>query len=65
MNLLMKMKDIQFWLRQVQATSKTDYFFNKAQNELQQLITDGERIEHDKLQQSYADADDRRGDPLG
>ena len=65
MDILLKMKEVQFWLQQVNSTSKTDYYFNKAQNELQQLIVDGERQQHDKIQAEYAEADARRGDPLG
>lgn len=53
MDLLMKMKDVQFWLTQVKANDGTDYFFNKAKNELQSIIVDGERREREKFQQSY------------
>lgn len=56
----MTLKEIQFWLANTRPTRDTDYYFNKAQNELQLLIVDGERRLSNKLKDSY-DGEHRKG----
>jgi hypothetical protein len=68
MNILESLKSIQFYLDQV-STDKVPgmpgYFLNTAKNQLMELVADGERRTNEKLQQQFADSDDKRGDPLG
>ena len=68
MDILRRMKDVQFYLDQVHTDALNPVqggFLNQAKNVLMKLIADGERHERDKLFPPNKWDDEKRGDPLG